>query len=112
MRKYLDIPLTLIVTTVVTVAMLWPINQPLPAPKGIDKLIHFFAFAALVFPLVRTRRVSLIMVFISALVFGGVIEIIQPSFNRSADLGDWIADITGVILGIGSGLLYRRLRKR
>ena len=27
MRKYLDIPLTLIVTAVLTVAMLWPINQ-------------------------------------------------------------------------------------
>jgi len=37
--------------------------------------------------------------------------LIQPSFNRSADLNDWVADIVGVILGIGSGLLYRRLRK-
>ena len=111
MRKYLDIPLTLIVTIVLTVAMLWPIHQPLPAPDGTDKLVHFIAFAALAFPLARTGRVSLITVFISASVFGGVIEVIQPSFNRSADLGDWIADITGVIFGIGCGLLYRRLRQ-
>ncbi|MGB1154717.1 MAG: VanZ family protein [Paracoccaceae bacterium] len=111
MRKYLDIPLTLIVMTVLTVAMLWPIHQPLPAPDGIDKLVHFIAFAALAFPLARTGRVSLITVFISASVFGGVIEVIQPSFNRSADLNDWIADITGVMFGIGCGLLYRRLRQ-
>ena len=111
MRKYLDIPLTLIVTTVLTVAMLWPINQPPPAPDGIDKLVHFIAFAALAFPLARTGRVSWVTVFISASVFGGVIEVIQPSFNRSADLGDWIADTTGVIFGIGFGLLYRRLRQ-
>ena len=112
MRKYLDIPLTLIVTTVLTVAMLWPIHQPPPAPDGTDKLVHLIAFAALAFPLARTGRVSLITVFISASVFGGVIEVIQPSFNRSADLGDWIADITGVMFGIGCGLLYRRLRKQ
>jgi len=111
MRKYLDIPLTLIVTTVLTVVMLWPINQPLPAPKGIDKLIHFFAFAALAFPLTRTGRVSIVKVFVGASAFGGIIEVIQPSFNRSADLNDWIADITGVIFGIGCGLLYRRLRQ-
>ena len=111
MRKYLDIPITIIVTAVLTVAMFWPINEPPPAPDGIDKLVHFFAFSALAFPLARTGRVSLITVFMSASVFGGMIEVIQPSFNRSADLNDWIADITGVMFGIGCGLLYRRLRQ-
>ena len=111
MRKYLDIPLTLIVTALLTEAMLWPIHQPPPAPNGIDKLIHFFAFAALVFPLARTGRVSILKVFVGASAFGGIIEVIQPSFNRSADLNDWIADITGIIFGIGCGLLYRRLRQ-
>ena len=111
MRKYLDIPITIIVTAVLTVAMYWPINEPPPVPDGIDKLVHFFAFSALAFPLARTGRVSLITVFMSASVFGGMIEVIQPSFNRSADLNDWIADITGVMFGIGCGLLYRRLRQ-
>ena len=112
MRKYLDIPLTLIVTTVLTVAMLWPLEAPPPAPEGSDKLVHFVAFAALAFPLARTGRFELLSVFIGASVFGGAIELIQPSFNRSADINDWIADIVGVVLGIGCGLLYRRLRRR
>ena len=111
MRKYLDIPLTLIVTAVLTVAMLWPINQPPPAPDGTDKLVHLIAFAALAFPLARTGRFGLIPVFIGASVFGGLIELIQPSFGRSADMQDWIADIAGVGLGIVLALLYRRLRK-
>ena len=111
MRKYLDIPLTLIVTVVLTVAMLWPIHQPPPAPEGSDKLVHFIAFAALAFPLARTGRFGLLPVFIGASAFGGAIELIQPSFNRSADVNDWVADVMGVILGIGLGLLYRRLRK-
>lgn len=111
MRKYLDIPITLIVTAVLTVAMLWPINQPPPAPDRTDKLVHLIAFAALTFPLARTGRIGLIPVFVGASAFGGLIERIQPSFGRSADMQDWIADITGVALGIVLALLYRKLRK-
>ena len=111
MRKYLDIPLTLIVTTVLTVAMLWPINQPPPPPDGTDKLVHLIAFAALAFPLARTGRIGLVPVFVGASAFGGLVELIQPSYGRSADMQDWIADITGVGLGIMLALLYRRLRK-
>ena len=50
MRKYLDIPLTLIVGLALTVAMLWPLDAPPPAPEGSDKLVHLIAFAALAFP--------------------------------------------------------------
>ena len=110
MRKNLDILLTIIVTLTLTVAMLWPLEAPPPAPEGSDKLVHFVAFAALAFPLARTGRFGLMPVFIGASAYGGIIEIIQPSFNRSADVNDWIADVVGVVLGIGCGLLYRRLR--
>ena len=110
MRKYLDIPLTIIVTLTLSVAMLWPVDQP-PTPDGTDKIIHLIAFAALAFPLARTGRIGLLPVFVGASAFGGAIELIQPSFNRSADFNDWVADVVGVALGIGLGLLYRRLRK-
>ena len=111
MRKYLDIPLTVIVTLTLSVAMLWPLEAPPPAPDGSDKVVHLIAFAALAFPLARTGRFGLIPVFVGASVFGGLIELIQPSFGRSADMQDWIADITGVALGIALALLYRRLRR-
>ena len=111
MRKHLDIPLTVIVTLILTDALLWPMEQPLPAPQGSDKLVHLAAFAALAFPLARTNRVSLLLIFIGASAFGGLIELIQPTFNRSADLNDWIADILGVMLGIALGLIYRQVRK-
>ena len=43
MRKYLDIPLTLIVMTVLTVAMLWPMAQTSMTSNGLDKVfIHAF----------------------------------------------------------------------
>ena len=112
MRQYLDIHFTLIMTTVLTVAMLWPINQPPPAPDGSDKVVHLIAFAALAFPLARTGRFGLIPIFIAISAYGGIIEVLQPSFGRSADVKDWIADIAGVALGMMFGLFYRRLRKQ
>ena len=99
MRKYLDIPLTVAVTTVLTVAMLWPLEAPPPAPEGADKLVHFMAFAALAFPLARTGRFGVIPVLIGASAFGGLIELLQPTFNRSAELSDWVADTLGVLIG-------------
>ena len=110
MRKYLDIPLTLIVIVTLTVAMLWPLDQPPPAPDVSDKLVHFIAFAALSFPLSRTGRFGLLPVFIGGSAFGGFIELVQPNFNRSADVNDWIIDVVGVAIGIVCGLIYRRLR--
>ena len=111
MRKYLDIFLTLIMKTVLTVAMLGPIHQPPPAPDGSDKVVHLIAFAALAFPLACTGRFGLVPVFVGASAYGGLIELIQPSFGRSAEMQDWIADIVGVTLAIVLALLYRRLRK-
>ena len=110
MNRYLDIHLTLIVTAILTVAMLIPLDTPPPAPDGSDKIIHIIAFAALSFPLSCTGRFGLLFVFLGASTFGGVIEIIQPSFHRSTDMNDWIADILGTALGIICGLSYRRLR--
>ena len=110
MRKYLDIPITLIVTLILTVAMLWPLDAPPPAPDWSDKLVHLIAFAALSFPLSRTGRFGLFPVFVGASVFGGLIELVQPSFNRGADINDWVADIAGVVVGILFGLIYQRLR--
>ena len=111
MRKHLDIPLTLIVTLILTVAMLWPIDPPSPAQEGSDKLVHLIAFTALAFPLARTGRIGLLPVFIGTSAFGGVIELVQPSFNRNADVNDWVADVVGVILGISCGFFYRHLRR-
>jgi VanZ family protein len=110
MRKYLDIPLTVICTCVLTAAMLWPL-QGAPGPDGMDKIVHLVAFAALAFPLGRTRRIGLSLVFLSASAFGGLIELVQPHFGRSADLNDWVADCVGVLCGIALAQVYGRLRR-
>ena len=112
MRRYLDIPLTLIVTTILTIIMLWPLDQPPLAPRGSDKLVHLVAFAALSFPLSRTSRFGLLPVFVGACSFGAIIELVQPFYNRNADILDWAADVLGVALGIFCGVIYATFRNQ
>ena len=56
--------------------------------------------------------VAVTAVLIGASAFGSIIKLIQPTFNRSAELSDWIADTLSVLIGIGLGLPYRRARQR
>ena len=76
-----------------TVAMLWPAT--VETPEGSDKLVQLIAFAALTFSLARTGRFGFIPVFIGSSAFEAAIELIQPTFNRSADIGDWVANTVG-----------------
>ena len=110
MLRYLDIPITLVVSAILTIAMLWPLDAPPPAPDDSDKVVNLIAFAALSFRFSRTGQLGLLPIFVGASAFDGLIELIQPSFNRSDDINDWIADIMGVALGTICGLIYRRRR--
>ncbi len=110
MRIDLDVYLTIAIAIVITVAMLWPLEALPPGPQGSDKFVHLIAFAALSFPLARNDMFGLIPVLVGGSAFGAIIELIQPTFNRSAELSDWIADTLGVLVGIGIGFLYRRTK--
>ena len=100
--KLFDIYLTVVLALIILIGALIPVSEVAAAPAGTDKIIHIVAFAALVFPLALTKRIGLFPLFIFASLFGGIIEIIQPSFGRSADINDWIADSAGVICGLAA----------
>jgi VanZ family protein len=110
--KFFDIYLTIVLALTILVGMLAPISEVTTAPAGTDKIIHIVAFAALVFPLTLTKRIGLFPLFIFASLFGGMIEIIQHSFGRSAEIIDWIADSAGVICGMAAGKLIIALESR
>ena len=100
MLRFFDIYLTIVLALIILIGALTPVSEVAAAPAGTDKIIHIVAFAALVFPLALTKRIGLFPLFIFASLFGGIIEIIQPSFGRSAEIIDWIADSAGVICGL------------
>ena len=85
---------------------------------GSDKLYHFIAYGVLaVFALYRRQSwMSAMVVVAGILMLGGLIELVQPVFQRSSELLDFGADMAG--LGFGAavvatgrlGILYLRRR--
>ncbi len=74
----------------------------------VDKLYHMMAFAALVIPAALFDRGAVRRMVIGGLILGAAIEFIQPSVGRDADLTDFLADATGLVLGLCLGWLFRR----
>ena len=69
---------------------------------GSDKLNHFIAYSVLaVFALYRHQSwVSAMVMVAGILMLGGLIELVQPGFQRSSELLDFGADLAG--LGFGA----------
>ena len=97
----------------VTIAVL-TLSAPNPALGGSewDKLYHFTAFAALVFPCALLYARALVWILPAALLFGGVIELIQPYVGRAGERADFLADILGVGFGAALGLAVRAVSAR
>ena len=79
---------------------------------GTDKLYHFIAFTALVFPCALLFARTLKWVLPAALLFGGAIELIQPYVGRGGELADFVADALGVFIGAALGLTLRAIVTR
>jgi VanZ family protein len=94
--------------TVAVLTLMPQASMPV-GPQGIDKVYHMVAFAALIFPTAMLRPKSCLRFGCLAILYGGMIEAIQPAFGRSADMSDLLADVLGVAIGIFLGLAARRI---
>ncbi|KGL00031.1 VanZ family protein [Thalassobacter sp. 16PALIMAR09] len=81
-----------------------PISGP-DMPRS-DKLYHVLACAALAFPLPFARPRFIIPVALAVVVYGGLIELIQPYVGRSREWADLFADALGAMIGAGLGALF------
>ncbi|WP_353668003.1 hypothetical protein [Marinomonas sp. THO17] len=97
---------------VISVATLTPMEH-LPDAPGSDKLHHVIGFGgwALMCAFGPLKRFLWMAVFI--FLWGGVIELIQPSVNRYGEWLDFYADGLGVfIVVLLRGMLYYRAKIR
>ena len=101
--------LSVALAATVTALTLMPQASMPVGPRGVDKLYHMVAFAALIFPTAMLRPKSWLRFGCLAILYGGIIEAIQPVFGRSADMSDFWADGLGVTIGIFLGLAARRI---
>jgi hypothetical protein len=91
------------VTVLVSLAVLFAPASDVPlAPPGVDKLVHLLLFAALA---VSARWAGIGWSAAAGLLvpYAAVSELLQglPQLGRSADVLDWLADVVGILLGLG-----------
>ena len=67
---------------------------------GSDKQYHFLAFILFVMPLTFNKLKNIYWVLPVAIVFGAVIELIQPFVGRHGDINDFYVDALGSIFGV------------
>jgi hypothetical protein len=97
------------VVVLVSFAVLFaPAPDVPPAPYGIDKLVHASLFAALALS-GRWAGVGRVVLFAVLVVYAAASEVIQSLIGRDAAVGDLLADVVGVVLGL---LLWRWLGRR
>ncbi len=82
-----------------------------------DKLIHFvfyfvfvFLWGNFVFVAKKIQNRTLFLIFVLALILGGLMEVCQELFTekRTADIYDMFANFVGALAGMGVLYLYRK----
>lgn len=102
----------LIVVALAAIIAFFSLNQvQLPAGGGNDKVAHFSAYLVLVLAAALLRPKSIAFYTACAILYGGLIEFIQPSFGRDKELLDLIANSLGALCGGTLGLVAARFRK-
>ena len=98
--------LTLLLATVICLLTLWPADR-LYDVGGSDKFYHLVAYLSVSFPVAYMRPPHWKWVALLLAGMGGVIELIQPYVTRSREFSDFVANSTGVLLGIAIAALFR-----
>ncbi len=86
-----------------------------PAAPGVDKLAHLAMYGVLGFLAMRAAwdgmPRTIVVTFAAVALFAAVDEWHQRLIpTRSAEVGDWIADVAGATLGIGSFAAFKLRR--
>ena len=100
--------ITCVFAAVIAYGTLYP-GAVAPPGAGNDKVQHFIAFAGLAVPISLARPRLAIYTILTALIYGGVIEVIQPFVGRDRSVLDLAADVLGACFGAGLAVGLNRL---
>lgn len=127
MKKSIQIirnyPLSLLcLTLIVFLSLVIRIHHtPLDGVAFIDKWTHFVMYggtcSVMWFEYLRHHQELnfwklFLYAWLGPVILGGVIEILQPYFERSGEWLDFAADTVGTTLAVGIGLLMKKVKDR
>ena len=95
-----------------------PVRAGAPIPRGGDKVLHFVGYFALTMlggraAMGRGRSITTAWAVVWTLIYiayGGADELLQPLVGRTLALGDWLADVGGVLAAMAILATYYRSR--
>jgi VanZ family protein len=88
------------VAVLVSLAVLFaPASDVPPSPPGVDKLVHAALFAALALA-GRWAGIARTVLTAVLVLYAAVSEVVQGLIGRDAAVGDWIADVLGLLLAL------------
>jgi len=88
------------VAVLVSLAVLFAPADDVPfAPAGVDKLVHGALFAALALT-GRWAGIGRTVLAPVLVLYAAVSEVLQGMIGRDAAVGDWVADVAGLLLGL------------
>jgi VanZ family protein len=99
--------ITVFLLLAITVLSLYPLSK-LPEFPGTDKTHHLVAYFCLALPLGLRNPNKRILFIFAFIIFGGIIEMIQPYVNRYDEWLDFFANTIGVIFGVFTGLILNK----
>ena len=92
--------LTLIFLVLILIGTLSPRDIIVTPDLGSDKNYHFLSFALLVMPLTFKNLKNAYWLLPLAVLFGAIIELLQPHLGRHGELNDLYADAFGALIGV------------
>jgi len=101
---------TFFLLSIITILSLYPLPV-LPEVPGSDKSHHLIAYSVLAIPMVIANPRNLLLYLLLLIIYGGLIEIIQPYVNRYGEWLDFLANIIGVISTYIVVSIYRFYRQ-
>jgi VanZ family protein len=97
------------VAVLLSLAVLFAPSAEVPStPPGVDKLVHAALFAALA-STGRWAGISRGVLAPLLVLYAAASEVVQGMIGRDAAVGDWVADVVGLLLAL---LLWQRLSRR
>jgi hypothetical protein len=88
------------VAVLVSLAVLFAPASDVPSsPPGVDKIVHASLFALLA-STGRWAGVSRAVLVPTLVLYAATSEVVQGWIGRDAAVGDWLADVVGVLLGL------------
>ena len=106
--KYLKFLIVVSLAATIAFFSLYSIHLPTAAPAGSDKVAHFTAYLVLVLTAAILRPKSIAFYTASAILYGTLIELVQPTFGRQNELLDFVANSLGAISGGAIGVTVTR----